>query len=546
MKPQPIWLLLVLAACQSATDTAAPTLVSSIPVQGSADIAPTTKLALTFSEAIKQVSLTVSVTPNLALGTAVWNDAKTAVFSPSAGWQAATSYSLTIEAEDLAGNALSGNKTISFKSAVLPDTAAPATPTGIKATAGDGELSLEWKANTEPDLAGYTVYFGLSATALDGTVNVNKPGLKTTISGLENGKTYFFALDAYDSSGNHSAKSAVDSIVPEDSTLPTLISSEPPNGSVDLSLVPKLHLVFSEPMDTPSLDVGVCVRSDPPATATCTNPSAANFGTPTWSENDTTATYTPQSNGFQGGATYVLMVSGKDKAGNALSQSKIAFSLRATPDTNPPAVLRHELNFSSSERSLSFSLVFSEAMDQPSVEAAFLSQPALGCAWTWSQNTATCRVVSGLTQANYTLTLGSSAKDSAGNPLSAAYQFAQKVNFNPYLLSVSPRNGALRQEPKVDIVFTFSEPMNTGSVEGALEVKAGNTLIGGDLEWSNDDTVLKFTPDVSYGGGQIVTWSLGTGARERQPPNTIGPTLPLSAALSGSFTTVFLIGPAGH
>jgi hypothetical protein len=404
---------------------------------------------------------------------------------------------------------------------------------------------VDWNAGGEGDLAGYNLYFGTAEDALGNTLFIEKPAVIAKVSGVDNGTTYYYAVDAQDTSGNKSARSSVGSVTPKDTTAPTLVSSEPASGTQDITLVPNLRLVFSEPMN-PAIEIGFCIGNDPPAAATCPNPSPANFGTPTWSENDTTATYTPQSNGFQGGATYVLMVSGKDKAGNALSQSKIAFSLRATPDTNPPAVLRHELNFSSSERSLSFSLVFSEAMDQPSVEAAFLSQPALGCAWTWSQNTATCRVVSGLTQANYTLTLGSSAKDSAGNPLSAAYQFAQKVNFNPYLLSVSPRNGALRQEPKVDIVFTFSEPMNTGSVEGALEVKAGNTLIGGDLEWSNDDTVLKFTPDVSYGGGQIVTWSLGTGARERQPPNTIGPTLPLSAALSGSFTTVFLIGPAGH
>ena len=37
-------------------------------------------------------------------------------------------------------------------------TPGPAAPTGLRATAGDGEVSLAWNANVEGDLAGYDVY----------------------------------------------------------------------------------------------------------------------------------------------------------------------------------------------------------------------------------------------------------------------------------------------------------------------------------------------------------------------------------------------------
>ncbi|MCV4600902.1 hypothetical protein OFC63_33270, partial [Escherichia coli] len=63
-----------------------------------------------------------------------------------------------------------------------------------------------------------------------------------------------------------------------------------------------------------------------------------NFGTPAWGQGDTQVQFTP-SDQLQGGKTHVLLVSAKDKGGNPLaSPGRVAFSLRATPDTTPPAV----------------------------------------------------------------------------------------------------------------------------------------------------------------------------------------------------------------
>lgn len=538
MKLRFFFALLALTACQSQTDTTPPTLLSSLPTSGATDIAVSTRLALTFSEAIKPDTLTVVATPNIALGTPVWNDAKTAVFSAASNWQAGTSYSLSIEAKDLAGNAVSG-KTISFQTAALPDTAAPATPSGIKAIAGDGELSVEWNANTEPDLAGYTVYFGPSATALDAAVNVDKPNLKSTITALENSKTYFFAVDAYDQSGNHSAKSAVGSVVPKDMKAPTLTSSEPANGTADLALVPKLRLTFSEPMDKTSLDIGLCVSTDPPASATCANPSMANLNVPNWLAGDTVVEYTPPAATFAPGKTYVLVLFAKDKAGNALASSKVAFLVRATPDTTAPIVIGESYNLNSLTHSLSINLLFSEPMNQQSVQEAFLSQPLLGCEWVWEGNKATCRVTSGLAEhKNYTITLGTGAKDTAGNAIAAPYQMLVIVgNLSPRLLSVVPRSGANRVAPLAPITFTFSEPMNQSSVQAALEIRIGNNnfLHPGSFEWTGD-TVVKFTPSTSYGDGKIVNWTLFQTAKDIE-----GAGLPMT---SGSFTTMFVIGPA--
>lgn len=64
---------------------------------------------------------------------------------------------------------------------------------------------LSWNANTEPDLAGYTVYWGrVPGVWLFSTTSVTTTITLSASSFTSDGKWYF-AIDAYDSSGNHSA-----------------------------------------------------------------------------------------------------------------------------------------------------------------------------------------------------------------------------------------------------------------------------------------------------------------------------------------------------
>lgn len=65
-----------------------------------------------------------------------------------------------------------------------------------------GKAILTWDANTEPDLAGYKVYFGTASKKYGSPIDVGKVTTKT-IEPLQDG-TYFFAVTAYDTSGNES------------------------------------------------------------------------------------------------------------------------------------------------------------------------------------------------------------------------------------------------------------------------------------------------------------------------------------------------------
>jgi len=70
-----------------------------------------------------------------------------------------------------------------------------------------GSIDLIWDANSEPDITGYNLYYGTSSREYGASIPLgNVTGY--TISGLQEGATYYFAITALDAAGNESGYSA--------------------------------------------------------------------------------------------------------------------------------------------------------------------------------------------------------------------------------------------------------------------------------------------------------------------------------------------------
>ncbi|WP_139173540.1 fibronectin type III domain-containing protein [Geodermatophilus telluris] len=107
-------------------------------------------------------------------------------------------YAYRVQAVDGHGNASAASD--------LPVTARPtdltppATPTGLVATAGDGSVELRWDAAAEPDVDRYVVH-------RDGVEVARVAATGWTDTGLVNGTTYAYRVQAVDGHGNASPPS---------------------------------------------------------------------------------------------------------------------------------------------------------------------------------------------------------------------------------------------------------------------------------------------------------------------------------------------------
>ncbi len=109
-----------------------------------------------------------------------------------------------------AGAAVGGPQWVAGSPFSVPDPA-PAAPTGLVASPGNGTVSLAWVANTEPDLAGYRVYRGTSSpvsivgTPLNGATLLSSPAFADSTA--VNGTSYFYVVTAVDDAGQQSQAS---------------------------------------------------------------------------------------------------------------------------------------------------------------------------------------------------------------------------------------------------------------------------------------------------------------------------------------------------
>ncbi len=294
-------------------DKTAPTLSSSLPAEGTNAVPINAKLGFAFSEAMDEGSLELTSNPAITLGNPTWNADSRSVAFANGNLATSTSYTLTVKAKDLAGNVLAPT-TLSFTTSDTTDTTAPATPTGLVATPANGQVTLTWQDNPELDVVGYRLYMGTAQDKLESKDFVTTNSM--TVTGLTNGTTYFFALDAVDAANNHSGQtvpvSATPSATVTDTTPPTIQSSDPADNTTNVKGEFVFSIVFSEPMDKSSLSFTL----EPPD-------YVLEFIS--WSNNDTVLSLSPASLHLfeqKENTPYKLTIAAKDRAGNTLAGDK--------------------------------------------------------------------------------------------------------------------------------------------------------------------------------------------------------------------------------
>ncbi len=197
---------------------------------------------------------------------------------------------------------------------------APAAPTGVTATAGNGQAAVSWTApsNGGSPITSYTVTPYIGTTAQPATTIVGSPpATTTTVTGLTNGTAYTFTVSATNSVGTGSASSPSNSVTPSPPSAPaapTGVTAIGGNAQATVSWTAPSN--GGSPITAYTVTPFIGAVAQPPTTITGTPPT-------------TTATVT----GLTNGTAYTFTVTATNSIGTGPESSP---SNAVTPATAPP------------------------------------------------------------------------------------------------------------------------------------------------------------------------------------------------------------------
>jgi predicted phage tail protein len=288
----------ILAGCagESAEMTPVPTGVTVTPGDGQATIAWTAVPSATSYNIYW--STTAGVTP--ANGTQI-----TGATSPYTitGLTDGTPYYFVVTAVNIPLNGGTGESAASSQVSCIPDP----VPTGVAATPGDNQATIAWTAVT--GATSYNVYWSTTTgvTPANGT-QITSAANPYTLTGLTNGKTYYFVVTAVNGSGE-SAPSSQLSCTPGQPVPPGGAIANPGDGQATIAWTPV-----------------------PAATSYNIYWSTTAGVTPANGIKIANATGPYNLTGLTNGTTYYVVVT----AVNGYGESAASTQVSATPSATPP------------------------------------------------------------------------------------------------------------------------------------------------------------------------------------------------------------------
>ena len=288
---------------------------------------------------------------------------------------------------------------------------------------------------------------------------------------------------------------------PSDTTAPTVAATTPFNGATNFSVSGDVIITFSESMDSSTVNTSNITLTD----------SSGNNVSGTVSYSNSIVTLNPSGNlGVSTTYTIIVRTGVKDSAGNPLASNYTAsFSTSAALDTTAPTISSTSPSSVATSVSISsdITITFNESMDSSTINTSNITLSdsggnSVGGVISYNNNVATFNPSSDLSHnTNYTVTVGTGVKDSAGNQLisSSSWNFTTIAGW-----SGTKHVGTSAYDVVKGITSDSSGNLYvTGYTEGGLD---GNTNAG-----SRDLFVVKY----NSGGVKQWTQQLGTSQNDQ-------------------------------
>lgn len=545
-------------------DVTPPTVTSATPAAGATGIATNATISVTFSEPM-DVSTINSATfflktsgGALIPGAVAYTVAtRTAVFTPTSALPSSTTIiaNVTTGAKDVAGNGLAAIFSLSFttRDEIPPSVVSTSPVAGASGVPVSTTINVTFSEAIDAATLTATS-FTLGATsggaAVSGVIAFNAATNTATLtpsSSLAGSTSYTVTIagTVKDLAGNAMGSAFSFAFTTADITPPNIVSVSPANGASGVPSSVTVNVSFSKAMNASTINASSVLLK-------LTSSGASVAGVVSYNAATFTATFTPSSPlSFSTGYTVIVTTDAKDIAGNSLTTGfSSAFLTAGAPDTTPPTVISvNPANGSAGiVTSVTPSVTFSESMDPTTINAstvtlrnsATLALVPATVSYDAGANAATLNPTSSLSfNTGYTLTVGTGAKDLAGNQLASeftsTFTTATAPDFTPpTVLSTVPANGATNVAVLTPVTVTFSEAMNPATINTStivLKVTSTNAVISGSVSYDGSSNTATFTPSagtLAFGIGYTLIVSGVADVAGNQ----------LAAPFSATFTTV--------
>lgn len=306
--------------------------------------------------------------------------------------------------------------------------------------------------------------------------------------------------------------------VAPDTIPPRVISTDPNNGDINVSVTKIISATFSKVMNPATIDT---------ATFTLRQGTMAVIGSVTYLGN--TASFAPTTSlSFNSTYTATITTRAKDMAGNALVSNYVwSFTTGLAPaDVTPPTVISTDPANASIGVVISkiISANFSKEMNPATINSTtfLLSQGTTPVAGTVTYSGVTASFSPNailIPNTVYTATITTGTKDLAGNALVSNYVFSFTTGQStadvtpPNVISTDPSNAATGVVLSKVIAATFSKAMNPSTINSStFLLSQGTTPVAGTVTYSG--TTARFTPNANLLPNTVYTATITTGAKD--------------------------------
>ena len=500
----------------------APFVVNTNPPNGATNVPITTDIAVTFSLTMNRTATEGAISANPSItGTFSWDIAsRTVTWNPSPDLQAGTKYWINIStaAKSQGGIKLPSQYTFSFT--IAGGTPTPPTVTNTNPTNGANNVPMTTtiaitfskamnKSATEPAVTVSPAIIWTPAWTSGDTIATFTPS-----ANLQAGTQYTITISTAAKSadgGNMASQYQFSFTTASGPVPPTVTSTNPANNSNNIPVNTKIAITFSVAMDKTVTE-----------TAITANPSIT--GTFAWDVASKVVTWSPSAS-LQTNTKHTVTISkaAKSQAGTNMANPHVFSFTTAVGgggDTWAPIVSStNPTNGATNiDKTTIVSITFNESMDKTATNGAVSINPGSISSPVWSNGDKTVTFSTTLTNGTtYTVTVSTSARDIAGNPMASVYTFSFTTKTGggsgdttpPTVLSTNPQNNAKDVDKTTKVTITFSEAMGKTATESSVTVSPGTIT---NKTWS-DDASLILTIDIT--DGQTYTVTVSTGAKDQ-------------------------------